>query len=124
MMMNSTYYQHTLGKKAEEAACQYLQKADLALIEKNFTCRYGEIDLIMKDEEIYVFTEIRLRNSQDFTNSLESITKAKQARIIKAATIYLLEKNLWNKTRCRFDVVGMIQKNNEFQFDWIKNAFW
>ena len=124
MMMNSTYYQHTLGKKAEEAACQYLQKADLALIEKNFTCRYGEIDLIMKDKEIYVFTEIRLRNSQDFTNSLESITKAKQARIIKAATIYLLEKNLWNKTRCRFDVVGMIQKNNEFQFDWIKNAFW
>ncbi len=113
-----------LGKSAEEATCKHLKKQGLKLIEENYERNFGEIDLIMKDGEIYVFIEVRLRNPDSYTTGLESVTKSKQSKIKKTATAYLLEKNLWNKVYCRFDVVGVTQTDEDYQFDWIENAFY
>lgn len=122
--LEEAYLQHSLGKAAENATCKHLIKQGLKLIQKNYDSNFGEIDLIMKDGDIYVFVEVRLRNPNDFTTGLESVTKSKQSKIKKTATAYLLEKNLWNKVYCRFDVVGVVENDHGFDFDWIENAFY
>ena len=78
----------------------------------------------MKDNDIYVFVEVRLRNPDSYTTGLESVTKSKQSKIRKTATAYLLEKKLLNKTVCRFDVVGVTQTDKGYDFDWIENTFY
>lgn len=107
-----------VGYKAEEKACAFLQSKGLILVEKNFSCERGEIDLIMKENDYIVFVEVRSRNS-NYTEALESISQAKQHRVIRAATIFLLHKNWFNKIDCRFDVIAM----DETETHWIKNAF-
>lgn len=111
------------GKQAEQETCAFLEKQGLTLIEKNFDSPVGEIDLIMKDKDYYVFIEVRLRNNLDYANGLESVTRSKQKRIIKTALLYLQENRLLNKVPCRFDVVSVQQINQKFEFQWIKNAF-
>lgn len=111
------------GKRAEQAACDYLTQQGLTLIEKNYRTRCGEIDLIMKDKNFYVFIEVRLRNNLDFASSIESITASKQKKIIKTALFFLQQHRLLNKVPCRFDVVGAIEANQTLQIQWIKNAF-
>lgn len=109
-----------LGRSAENDACHYLTQQGLQLIEKNYTCQHGEIDLIMRDKDYTVFVEVRLRQNCDFGSSLESVTPYKQRCIILAAKTYLLERNLYDKVDCRFDVVGI---ESDFKILWIKNAF-
>lgn len=108
----------TLGYDAEEKACAYLKSQGLILIEQNFQLASGEIDLIMQDGEYVVFVEVRSRE-RDYREALESITSAKQHKVIKTAMLYLLEKNCFNKVDCRFDVI--VTDNTEIH--WIKNAF-
>lgn len=116
------------GEYTEKLACQYLEQKCLKLIEKNFNCRLGEIDLIMKDNESLVFVEVRYRRNNDFGSGAESITASKQAKLIKTASIYLQQHAKLNKYPARFDVVsitGFIETENinNIDFDWIKNAF-
>lgn len=110
---------HKLGKESELNVCRFLEKQGLILIEQNFRCLCGEIDLIMQHDQEIVFIEVRTRGSQDFGSAIESITKNKQKRIIKSAVFYLQKRNLFDKVYCRFDVVGVAGN----QFEWIPNAF-
>ena len=123
-MPDTFYNTQALGKAAEIETCKHLRKQGLKLIEENYPSKFGEIDLIMKDNDIYVFVEVRLRNPDSYTTGLESVTKSKQSKIRKTATAYLLEKKLLNKTVCRFDVVGVTQTDKGYDFDWIENAFY
>ena len=111
------------GKMAEQEACLFLEKNGLILIEKNYRWTGGEIDLIMKDNDYYVFVEVRLRNNHDYANGIESVTKTKQRKIAKTALHFLQHNRLLNKVSCRFDVVGVEQREQDFKFQWIKNAF-
>ena len=120
---NSNYHPHHFGKHAEEQTCKYLQKRGLKLIERNYRCNYGELDMIMQDKDHMVFVEVRARAEQDFLTSLESIDYNKQHKIIKAATFYLQQKQQLDRVFCRFDVVAVKQYNERLQFHWIKNAF-
>lgn len=118
------YYQHKIGQRAELKACLYLQKQGLKLIRQNYTCFHGEIDLIMRDKEDIVFIEVRCRSRIDYGRSAETITLAKQKKIIRAAT-HFLQKNEWLYKVCsRFDVIAIERKDNKWQLEWIKNAFW
>lgn len=112
------------GSLAEQLACQFLQKKGLGLLQKNYRCFHGEIDLIMRDQDIIVFVEVRSRSGSDFGNALESINYPKIKKVIKAATHYLQRKNWLDNIQSRFDVVA-IQSNigKIIQFEWIKNAF-
>ena len=116
------------GEYTESLACQYLENGGLKLIEKNFNCRMGEIDLIMQDNDSLVFVEVRYRKSNHFGSGAESITVSKQSKLIKTASLYLQRHDKMNKYPARFDVVsitGFIGTSDlsKINFDWIKNAF-
>ena len=117
------YHAHTLGKFAEDKACNYLQQQGLILLTQNYRCRFGEVDLIMQDGAVLVFVEVRIRRDQDLMMILESITPSKQSKIIRAATFYLQEKHLFDKTLCRFDVVAGVLHDEKIELKWIKQAF-
>jgi putative endonuclease len=109
----------TLGHDAEEKARVYLEAQGLTLLDQNYYSHAGEIDLIMKENDYVVFVEVRSRNHQNYKEALESITPAKQRKVIKTATYYLLEKKWFNKVDVRFDVLVM----DNSKIHWIKNAF-
>lgn len=114
------------GLKAEQIACNYLQQHRLVLLEQNYQCRRGEIDLIMRDGETLVFVEVRARRSDRFGSALESITADKQSRIIATAQHYLQQNRL--QQNCRFDVVTLrispTADSQQHQIsDWIRDAF-
>ena len=90
----------------------------LRMLERNYRCRGGEIDLIMRDGETMVFVEVRYRRNQRFGGALGSITTSKQRRIVLAARHYL-QKSRWPGA-CRFDVIGL---SAESPPDWIRGAF-
>ena len=106
------------GEKSEQLACNYLIKQGLSVVEKNFWSKYGELDLLMMDEQTLVIVEVRYRKSNTYGSALESITTKKQARIIATTEYYLLINKI--NSLIRFDVVSM---SNDREINWIKNAF-
>ncbi|PJB10787.1 MAG: YraN family protein [Gammaproteobacteria bacterium CG_4_9_14_3_um_filter_38_9] len=121
-----------IGKLAEKDAQHFLEQHGLTLLEKNFITynsngkKTGEIDLIMQDGLCLVFTEVKARSNTAYGNTLETISKQKQNRLIQAATQYLIQKNMYNSAYCRFDVIGIAWNQQNIQTEqimWIKNAF-
>ena len=110
---------NSTGVKYEQHALAFLKQQGLLLICQNFYCRFGEIDLIMSDQETLVFIEVRYRKNQDYGGAEASITRQKQRKIIKTAKHYLSQ--LESEPYCRFDVVA-ISENKE-QPQWIQDAF-
>ena len=107
------------GELAEALAAQYLQARGLRLLERNYRCRSGEIDLILAEGPILVFVEVRLRRNPDFGGAAASIGMAKRQRILKAARHYLLGKP---EPVCRFDAV-LLDALTADRIEWIKDAF-
>jgi len=113
-----------IGKLAENIADTYLQSQGLQSLEVNYYCKMGEIDLIMKDNDAYVFVEVRHRKEDDYGDGLESITRSKQNKIIRTATHYLLEKKIFDRVDCRFDVISIGGNLHNPEILWIKDGFW
>jgi len=107
------------GVKSEKRALAYLQEQGLSLLCQNYYCRFGEIDLIMLDQDTLVFIEVRYRKNSDFGGALASISKRKQGRIIKTAKHYLAQFE--NEPYCRFDAIAIDQQCTIPE--WIQNAF-
>jgi putative endonuclease len=105
------------GAEAEQAAADYLAARGLRLVGRNWRCKGGEIDLVMRDGAVLVFVEVRARNRGDFGGAAASITAGKQARVILAARHYLAARGL--DTPCRFDAV-LVQNG---RLEWIRGAF-
>jgi putative endonuclease len=108
------------GNQAELCAAQYLLQQGLKPVAQNYRSRFGEIDLIMRDGNVLVFVEVRLRRNTGFGGAAASIDTRKQQRLIRTAQQYL--GRLANMPPCRFDAVLLedAQGNN---LQWIKNAF-
>lgn len=106
---------------AEEKALAYLTTQSLRLVMKNYRCRFGEIDLIMRDNEQLVFIEVRSRVSKQFGGGIASVTYAKKQKILKTATCFILEHQKYDQFALRFDVVSIDGKSASI--NWIKNAF-
>ncbi len=109
------------GAKAESAAAKYLQKKGLKFIEKNYRVKGGEIDLIMKQDDVLVFVEVKFRKKTEYGLPAESVTRTKQQRIILAAHQYIQSKFSHSPPSCRFDVVAV--RGIPFEFEWISGAF-
>ena len=107
------------GNAAEKIAATYLQQKGLSLIEKNFRCKYGEIDLIMQDGKTLVFIEVRLRSNANFGGAAMSINQAKQQKLSRSAEYYL---QMHGNSACRFDAI-LMQSTNINTIEWIQNAF-
>ncbi|MBC3918667.1 YraN family protein [Undibacterium sp. CY18W] len=103
------------GDEAENQALLYLQKAGLKLVMQNFSCKGGEIDLIMQDGPTLVFVEVRKRSSMQFGGAVASVTPAKQRRMVHAAQVYLLSKK--SQAACRFDLIAI----DGDSINWLKN---
>ncbi|HJV11884.1 MAG TPA: YraN family protein, partial [Burkholderiales bacterium] len=89
------------GARAENLCADLLRAAGLRLIERNWRCRMGEIDLIAEERGMLVFAEVRMRTGPGFGGAGESVTAAKRARLIAAARLYLSRRP---EVACRFDV--------------------
>lgn len=105
----------SVGRDAEARAQRFLQQQGLKLIEKNFRCRVGEIDLIMRDEQMLVFVEVRFRKDQRFGGAAASVGRIKQQRLWRSASTYLMR--FPRAPACRFDLVAI--EGNDLH--WIKN---
>ncbi len=110
------------GKFIETRVIHYIEKKGFTVIEKNYTCKMGEIDIIAKSpKDEIVFIEVRYRKNEDFGSALESVTYAKQQKIIRTALQYLQKHNLFEKVPCRFDIIGV--RKDLLEFHWLENAF-
>ncbi len=107
------------GAAAEEAAAQFLASRGLKLLQRNYRCRFGEIDLILSEGRTLVFVEVRYRRSKSFGSAAESITAAKRGKLLKAARHYMAEHRRF--PACRFDAVLMDGDNGSVE--WVLNAF-
>lgn len=111
------------GKAAEETASRFLQIKGLTLLMQNYTCHFGEIDLIMRDKDDIVFVEVRSRSRQEYGLACETINLAKQKKLIKSAVHFLQRKRWLDKVNSRFDIVAIQFVSDKPELEWIKNAF-
>lgn len=116
-------YTQTSGKQAEDLACQYLHAQGLRLLERNFTTRFGEIDLVMRDKDTTVFVEVRYRKRSDVVDPLSSIDLRKQQKLIRTARAYLQQQRDSALSPARFDVIAITEYGAQPKIQWIKNAF-
>jgi len=107
------------GQMAEDRALAYLQQRGLKLVERNFRCKGGEIDLVLAEpvSGLLVFVEVRQRNSRRYGGAAASVTRSKQAKLIIAAEVFL--QRYAQPPACRFDVVAI----DDDAIEWIRQAF-
>lgn len=106
------------GERGEIHALKYLEKQGYKLVKHNYSCKIGEIDLILKHGEIYIFAEIKTRSSEKFGRPSEAVTPHKQNKIRQVATAFMMEQKCY-PSPCRFDIVEVL----DGAINHIKNAF-
>src|SRR5260221_11990287 len=107
------------GAQAEALAAAFLSARGLTIGERNYRCRFGEIDLIARDDKTLVFVEVRLRGNTRFGGAAASVTATKQQKLIAAARHYLA--TLPGTPDCRFDVLAL-DRLDYTRIEWISNA--
>ncbi len=116
-----------IGNIGEDYAVKLLKKRKYKILERNFTIRGGEIDIVAKDGDYLVFVEVKLRKSDDFGRPSEYVNYFKREHLKKAASMYMQRYEYTGL--CRFDVVEMIGEVNEKgklkvkEVNLIENAF-
>lgn len=114
-----------LGNFGEEKAARYLQRKGYRIIDRNFSCRLGEVDIIAQKSAYIVFVEVKLRKNSDFAYAREYVTASKQRRVISAATLWMGRNNC--QLQPRFDVVEVYAPRGEKTFrpeiNHIEDAF-
>ena len=105
------------GSRAEDLCADVMRRAGLVLVERNWRCRHGEIDLIAEEGDTLVFAEVRMRSGPgSFGGAGESVTAAKRSRVVAAARLYLMRRP---ESACRFDVFLV----DGARLQWIRDAF-
>lgn len=110
------------GRSGEEEAARFLAASGVRILDRNFRCPSGEIDLIAKDGQSIVFVEVRTRGSSTFGPPEGSVTGPKRNRIARAAQWYLKDRGLLGSP-ARFDVVAIRWRGEKPEINWIVNAF-
>lgn len=119
--------QRLAGSRYEDIALAHLERSGLVLIERNFNCRYGEIDLVMRVDDTVVFVEVRYRRgsggSANFGDGIDSVSAAKRAKLVRAAAVFLAAHPRLAHRACRFDVLAIAGDESAPTLDWRPNAF-
>lgn len=108
-----------LGADKEAVAASYLESRGVTILERNFRCRQGEIDLIARQGEYLVFAEVKYRGTKEKGNALEAVGPVKQAKICRVADYYRAVHGYGDDTSVRYDVIGIQGE----EILWIPNAF-
>ena len=112
----------TIGRKGENLATRYLKSNKYIIITRNYYSTFGELDIIAKDNNTLVFVEVKTRTS-NLTSALNSVSYAKQQKIIATASLYLNEHPEFENLATRFDVIAIIFKDNKYSLKHLKDAF-
>lgn len=107
------------GEPAEDLAAAFLERRGLTILERNYRCRFGEIDIVARSGAQLVFVEVRARRSEAFGGAAGSITAAKRRRLVATARHYLATHR--GDRACRFDV--MLVRGTGQQVEWLTDAF-
>ena len=110
------------GSEAEKLACGYLEARGLTRLASNFRCRYGELDLVMRDGAQLVVVEVRSRRSDRHGAPEASINHRKRRSLMRAAQCFIRDNPQFNGMMLRFDVVGVLTEATRARFRWIRNA--
>jgi putative endonuclease len=111
------------GRAAEDTALRFLEDRGLVLLERNYRCRMGELDLVMRDGDSLVFVEVRARGQAGFGGAAASVGRAKQRRLVAAARHFLMTHPRAAELPARFDVVAISGSDGENPPHWIRAAF-
>ena len=114
------------GADAEQAALEHLQSRGLKLLERNYRCPAGELDLVMFDRQELVFVEVRYRRSEHFGGAAPSVDAGKRRKLRRTGEAFLQQYPRLSFSACRFDVVaitGATVAAPEYRIDWISDAF-
>lgn len=117
------HYRKEAGDRGEELALRHLEAAGLQLLQRNYRCTLGEIDLIMRDGPILVLIEVRYRRDHKFGGAAASVGAHKQSRLLRAAQHLLQTHKAYRHQRARFDLVAIDGEGNNARLNWIKDAF-
>lgn len=120
--MSGTATKREVGAAHEQAAATHLAREGLAVVARNVSCRFGEIDLVCRDGDTTVFVEVRYRLHRDFGGAAASVDAHKQRRIVRAAEWYLSQHPAAARGPCRFDVVA-VSGPGPYAVDWLRDAF-
>ena len=127
--------QKQLGAWAEQQAAQLMQQQDFQLIARNWHSRYGELDLVMQREQELVFVEVKARAKTGYALAYESVSSAKQRKVLQTAVCFIQKNPQFAHYYYRFDVIcfdfpqkiakTVQQDFSNFHYDlqWIENAF-
>ena len=111
-----------LGKKGEGKALRFLKKKGYRIIEKNYVCKLGEMDIIAKEKDTLAFIEVKTRTTTEFGPPQLAVNSSKQRQLSKVALNYLKEKQL-EEVKARFDVVAILLGQKGEQIELIRDAF-
>lgn len=109
-----------IGREKEDLAAEYLEKKGYFIIEKNYSVRQAELDIVARQNDTLVFAEVKYRKNDKTGHPLEAVNYNKQKKISKAALFYMQQNkiSIYN-TSIRFDVIGILDDN----ITHIENAF-
>ena len=120
--MSLTSGKQLLGKEGERIAERFLLRKGYKLVERNYRCALGELDLVVLDRRVVVFVEVKTRTGHGFGTPFEAVEFRKQRKMIQAAQYFLAQKGLQQRD-ARFDVVGVSWPGSEPTVEHIENAF-
>lgn len=112
---------YTIGQDGEIMATNYLKSKSYEIIDMNYHTKYGEIDIIAKQNNEIIFAEVKRRKNSDFGYAYESVNQKKQTRIINSAKMYITTIPAESNYSFRFDILEITGHN--LQINHIENAF-
>ncbi|MDQ7032191.1 MAG: YraN family protein [Desulfonauticus sp.] len=112
----------SVGRKGEILAQEYLISRGYSVLQTNFRCSFGEIDIICTKNDFIVFVEVRVRKKQGIVAPGESLTKEKFNKLYKTACYYLDRHKLWEK-KCRFDFIGISFSKDSWSIEHVPNVW-
>ena len=112
-----------MGNTGEDMALEYLIQQGYRLVQRNFTCKAGEIDLIVQKDDMLVFAEVRSRTGTQYGEPSETVNRKKQDKLRKTAKYYLYCNPQLERYYCRFDVVSIVWNDGKASIEWIPDAF-
>ena len=111
-----------LGKKGEEIAIHFLKKKGYRILERNYVCKMGEMDIIAREKDTLAFIEVKTRTSTIFGPPQLAVNLTKQMQLSKVALYFLKEKKL-EDVKARFDVIAILLRPKWEEIELIKDAF-
>jgi putative endonuclease len=117
-----TQARHILGQYGEQAATEFLTSIGHEILDRNWSCPSGELDIVSSDGKILVFTEVKTRNGRGFGHPFEAITETKIGRMRRTAAAWLSAKQL-GSVAVRFDAISVLVQNGRVAIEHIKQVF-